>query len=969
MKKNVTLLGIILLSLFSTIRLNAQITISPSPFQVDESITISVDINSSASDCNGMTNPNNVYMHAGIGDDENAFGYSVVGNFGQDDGVGQLTDMGNGIYSITLVPQTYFGLSQTQADNATKLGMVIRNENGSQELKANGCSDFIFNVGVFQANLTSPNMQTTILNSGESLVISANNTNGNASYNLKANGVSINTNSSTSTYSFTDTNINTNKNYVLEITQSGTTITRDFSIIINPGTINENFPVSDLEDGINYNETDATKAILVLDAPFKDFVYVAGSFNNYQPDNSFAMKKDVSGKFWLELSGLTTGLTETYQYWVVDQSPIANSPTLVKTADPYSTLVLSPFDDPFIPSNTYPNLPPYPAGQEREVTVLETGKSPYNWQVSNFEKPKKEDLIIYEVLIRDFDADRNYQNLIDKIEYFKNLNINAIQLMPIMEYEGNESWGYNTSFHLALDKFYGTEDKFKEFIDLCHQNGIAVILDVALNHAFGRNPLVRMWMEDPDGDGWGIPSSENPYLNEEARHSYNVGNDFDHSSLRTKYYTKRVVRHWIEEFNIDGFRWDLTKGFTQLCTSGDESCTNGTPSDRFGILTDYADYSWSLDPTHYVIFEHLGNNSEEKPWADYRLEGEADGIPKGIMLWGKMTASYAELSKGYAAQGNLSSVGHNSRNFNAKRLVGYAESHDEERIMYLTQTEGNTALQNARLLESALTRASSVAATLITVPGPKMIWHFGPLGMNNSIFTCNNGIVNLPGDADGTGDCKLDTKPQPQWTGNWLSDNNRSKVYNDYSRLIALKINEPVFEGNYTISPDGSNIRQRIYINNDALPSTQLQDVVVLANFSVADLTIVPDFPYTGTWYNLMDETGSSSVNITDTASPISIPAGEFRIFGNQAAETLRINEEILSNFSVFPNPTNSSFTINIKTSKVTVYDLAGKQIKTFTGNFNNSDSFDISELNSGVYLVKAENEKNQSKITKLVKL
>ena len=92
--------------------------------------------------------------------------------------------------------------------------------------------------------------------------------------------------------------------------------------------------------------------------------------------------------------------------------------------------------------------------------------------------------------------------------------------MPIMEYEGNESWGYNTAYHMALDKYYGTEDKFKELVDLCHQNGIAVILDLALNHAFGRNPLVRMWMDDTDKNGWGEPSSENPYLNEIAKHSY-----------------------------------------------------------------------------------------------------------------------------------------------------------------------------------------------------------------------------------------------------------------------------------------------------------------------------------------------------------------------------------------------------------------------------------------------------------------
>ena len=115
-----------------------------------------------------------------------------------------------------------------------------------------------------------------------------------------------------------------------------------------------------------------------------------------------------------------------------------------------------------------------------------------------------------------------------------NLKINAIELMPIMEFEGNQSWGYNTSFHLALDKFYGTEAKFKELVDVCHQNGIAVILDVALNHAFGRNPMVRMWMDDADNDGWGSASVQNPYFNAVAKHSYSVGEDFNHQQIAKK---------------------------------------------------------------------------------------------------------------------------------------------------------------------------------------------------------------------------------------------------------------------------------------------------------------------------------------------------------------------------------------------------------------------------------------------------
>ena len=79
-----------------------------------------------------------------------------------------------------------------------------------------------------------------------------------------------------------------------------------------------------------------------------------------------------------------------------------------------------------------------------------------------------------------------------------------------------------------------------------------------------------------------------------------------------------MVKHWIEEFKIDGFRWDLTKGFTQNCENN-EGCTNSYQQDRVDILKSYADYSWSLDDSHYVIFEHLGSENEEKEWANYRL--------------------------------------------------------------------------------------------------------------------------------------------------------------------------------------------------------------------------------------------------------------------------------------------------------------------------------------------------------------
>ena len=89
----------------------SQITIDPNPFEVNQSVTITVDINSNDTNCNSISDPDSVYMHAGIGDDSSPWGYSVIGNWGQDDGVGQMSDNGDGTWSITIVPEDYFGLN------------------------------------------------------------------------------------------------------------------------------------------------------------------------------------------------------------------------------------------------------------------------------------------------------------------------------------------------------------------------------------------------------------------------------------------------------------------------------------------------------------------------------------------------------------------------------------------------------------------------------------------------------------------------------------------------------------------------------------------------------------------------------------------------------------------------------------------------------------------------------------------
>ncbi|MFB9078463.1 alpha-amylase family glycosyl hydrolase [Flavobacterium procerum] len=928
-------------------------SINPSTFEETASITITVN-GSSVNEATWGVTGNALYMWAWAFDtnDTTQKGTPDNGSWDASTEASRFTyNAGTDTYTKIITPTTYFNTT-----GIGRIGFLIKAKNGNGDKKS---QDILVEVGSFQVNLTSPiENSTTIIASGANFNIAATNTNGTANYTLKANGTTINT-ASTANYSYSHTNITANQIYELTAVQGATTISKKFSVVVNPNTVSQAMP-SGLEDGINYNSADATKATLVLDAPSKDFVYVAGSFNNWQPTLAYAMKKDpVSGKFWLELTGLVSGENNTYQYWVVDATPLANSPSMVKTADPYSTLVLSPYDDPWIPVSSYPNMPVYPAGQQFEVTVLKTGQTSYNWQVTNFVKPEKEKLVVYEVLVRDFDATRNFQSLIDKIDYFKNLKINAIQLMPVMEFEGNESWGYNTSFHMALDKFYGNSNKLKEFIDLCHQNGIAVILDVALNHAFGRNPMVRMWMNDPDGDGFGSSTSENPYFNTVAKHSYNVGEDFNHQSVKTQYYVERVIKQWIQEYKIDGFRWDLTKGFTQACTASDNSCTDAYQQDRVDVLKKYADYSWSLDPTHYTIFEHLGTDAEEKEWANYKI---SESPSKGIMMWGKMTNQYNELSMGYTS--DITRMSSSSRGFTANRLIGYAESHDEERLMYKNiQYGASNGTYNVRDLNTAISRMSAIGAVSLLVPGPKMIWHFGELGMDDSIFTCNNGTVN---DESATlqGDCKLDTKPQPQWTENWLNDSNRNKIYNDWSKMIALKTAEPVFLGTSTIKNANSKV-VNIKITNSNLAVTQLKDVLILANFDVTAQNISTGFPYAGTWYNLMDNT---TINVADVNAPINLPPGEYRIYGNKIANLAIENFEKEKTVSLYPNPTSSYFTLNFVASKVEVYSVSGSLVKNFTSNSNLDHQYNVSDLQAGLYVVKAFDENGNSQTIKFIK-
>ena len=687
--------------------------------------------------------------------------------------------------------------------------------------------------------------------------------------------------------------------------------------------------------GINYSN-DATRATLCLQAPGKSSVYAFGDFSDWAVTDSYLMYRDGE-YFWIELSGLTPGQEYAFQY-LVDGT--------LKLADPYADKILDP-DDRFISPTVYPGLKPFPGKAAdpkwyfNRLAVLQTGQSPYQWQTQGYVRPKKESLVIYELLIRDMfgPANRTYRSLADTISYLKKLGVNAVELMPVMEFNGNESWGYNPTFMLAPDKAYGPKNELKRLVDVCHQNGMAVILDIALNHQDMPNPLVMMDFDFAAGK----PTANNKWFNTAARHPFSVFYDMNHESAYTKAYMDSITHYWISEYKVDGYRFDLSKGFTQTNNPDNVAAWGAYDASRVALLKRMADAIWTHTPDAYVILEHLSENVEERALADYRAQ---EG--KGMMLWGKMTDPYNETTMGYGANSAIAGVYHAVRGFQAPNLVGYMESHDEERLMYKNLLFGNSsATHNVRDLQTALLRMKSVSNFFYLVPGPKMLWQFGELGFDLSINTCEDGSVNPPGAEGGSGDCRLANKP-PVWE--FREEYLRAGLFDHTADLIRLKTSYEVFQnGQATFASDGLTkvlvIRNKHYTDTPSDPSRM--NVVIAGNFNLERSPVSVTFPHAGTWYEYY---GGSSFQV-QSSQTITLEPGTVRMFTDvEIAYPLITGVPDASEMYsvVSPNPASDNIRIDLE-GPLMFHSLSGVRVEVPQ---NTSGTWDVRALAPGMYVV-----------------
>ncbi len=804
-------------------------------------------------------NSSNVYVHVGVitnlSTGPSDWKY-VKFTWGSTDPAAKATPLGSNKYQYTISNiRSFFGVPA--GETIKRVTIIFRNASGSiKQVNSDGSDMYmpVYGATEFAARLNLPPFEPRYDPWPEPLSVSVGNTvsiagvsSSSAALTLKLDGNVISTAAGATSITATPVIATACEHKIMLEANDGSTIKKDsFSFYITPAPTIAALPAG-VKEGINYNPNN-TSVTLVLYAPNKTNVIVIGDFSNWATLCSNQMNRTPDGNYyWITINGLTPGTEYGYQY-LVDNS--------IKIADPYTEKILDPDNDQYISSITYPNLKAYPTGLTTGlVSVLQTNAPQYNWQVTNFTKPDKKNLVIYELLVRDFTAQHSYQALIDSFKYFKNLGINAIELMPINEFDGNESWGYNPSFYFAPDKYYGTKNKLKEFIDTCHKNGVAVILDVVYNHCTGNAPQAKLYWDAANSR----PAANNPWLNQSAPHPYSVYNDFNHTSAATQKLVKNSLGFWLTEYKVDGFRFDLGKGFTQTVTN--TTTVENYDASRVANLKRYYDTVFQNTPTAYSIIEFLGTTpaQEEQEYAAY-----------GFMLWGNSNYSYNQCTMGYAASSDITPMVYSSpaRGFNNPAVVGYSESHDEERTMYKNLQFGNSAgSYNVKTVATALRQEEAAASVIFTIPGPKMLWQFQERGYDSSINANGGRLANKP----------------PLW--NYMNDPARKALYDAYSKIIKFRLANPAIFNNTSFTYDFSSGLVKVLQVAD--PATSGLKVTIVSNMDVNAQTKAVTFQQAGNWTNFMSNGSGAGVNgaagvnfnIAAAAQSITLQPGEYHIY------------------------------------------------------------------------------------------
>lgn len=719
MKSYLSLVAALLLSVFAS-RAADVVTSTPSPLQESsENVVIYFHADRGNQGMKGLDSSAQVYAHTGVLTNESkssADWKHGPSKWGDNDPKYKLSYVDTDLWKLDIGNiRDYYQI--TEGETVTALCFVFRTGDNKKVGKDEDGGDIFVSVvdNNFHLSLTNDLNTLAIIDSHKTVKFTAAATM-ECNMEILVDGTSIGSAQGVkqleASYTFEQ-----RKNYEIKAVatlDNGTKVEQTQNLCYPNPSAAQTYPGTLLQGA--HRNADGT-VTFCLAAPEKENVILVGSWCNFECRSEYVMnyQDDANGNrfFWVNVSGLDPDTIYTYYYQVGN---------VTKVADPYAKLILDPGNDHYISEEVYPDMPQIPAEVSKVMlAVYHENINKYDWSVTNFQAPAPENLIIYELLLRDFtgtegEAKGNgtLRKAMEKIPYLKELGINAIELLPINEFAGNLSWGYNPNFYFAPDKAYGTPDDYKAFIDLCHENGIAVILDLVFNQSDGQHPWYKMYGS----------ASRSPFYNGKAPHDYNVLNDWNQDHPLVEQQWKDCVKYWLTEYKVDGFRFDLVKGLGDNNSYG--SGTEAYNASRVARMTRIHAAMKEVNPNAYCINENLAGMQEEK-------EMGADGQ----LCWANVNNSSCQYAMGYSSDSALNRFRATADSRLWGTTVSYAESHDEERMGYKQTKWGVAGVKNVPEVMKA--RIACVGAQMILQPGAHMIWQFSEMGNTQTTKNTNGG--------------------------------------------------------------------------------------------------------------------------------------------------------------------------------------------------------------------------------------
>lgn len=866
------------------------VTSSPSPLQ-EKSADVTIYFHADKGNKGLINQPANaqIYAHTGVSTENGDWQYAP--NWGDNKAKYKLKYESENIWSLHIVDiHEFYGVPES--NHISRLWFVFRTADSKKEAKGDGDSDLFIDITPDGLQLSfSSDAAFNRFYTNRPIRLNVSSTSP-ATLSLSVSGKVLKSveNATSLDYEFTS-----DKTEDYQFTASAVTADETVSSTLfaacTSASANVPYPLNNGIPQMGAVRDSEGNVTFCLAAPQKEDVVIFGAWNDYNISCSSVMNyTDVNNQryFWTTISGLSESTSYPY-YFCIDNDRCVG--------DPYTRLVLDPYNDKYIPTDVFPNLPEYPIEKVQNVplAVYKADINNYDWKVKSFTGVDKSDLLIYELLVRDFTGTEGKANgngtilkAAARLDYLKHLGINAVELMPIMEFNGNLSWGYNTNFYFAPDKAYGTPDDYKKFIDECHARGIAVILDIVFNQSDGLHPWYQMY-----------DISSNPFYNATAPHDYSVLNDWKQDNPLVQQQWADCLRYWLTEYHVDGFRFDLVKGLGDNAsyTNSSGNATNAYNASRVERMKSLHAVINEVNPDAYFINENLAFEREENEMAE-----------DGQLNWLQLNNAGCEFAMGYSGQSGLEGFYAPNTQRSWGSTVSYLESHDEHRLNYKQKMWGVSGISDN--VENQMHRLGSAAAQMILTPGAHLIWQFSELG---------DGQNTKNSDGSNNTDNKV-----VNW--NYLNNIDRNGLYECYAELNCIRNNNPdlftqdaTFEMHCTANDwaDGrtlysSNDHKELFTIINPNTSGRITCKVNFRNSSDSD-------------YTILSKSRGTMPEFEVTAGTVTVDANCYVVIGSKDVVEVEMPKSPQPDFDIFVNGTTLRV-VNTSTP-VMIYTLDGRKI------------------------------------------